>query len=88
MSCPQCGAPLTLEVFATEGPPTTAMPSALGVCPCCARSLVKEGDGISTATLVDIQHLTPAQIAKLRQARPAAWRASVKARHAQIVGAK
>ena len=67
-----------------------SIPDASGVfvCPMCARSLVKQGRTVRTATAEDLRALSPGEISALRQARPASWRNDVRAKHARIVGAK
>lgn len=78
MICPCCIT--TVSEFPING--------TLGVCPTCARSLVKEGRKVRLATKADILALTGDQVSQLRHARPAAWRNSVRARHARIVGGR
>ena len=72
--CPGCAATVTDEI--------------LQVCQSCARSVVREGKVLRFARAADLAGLTPGQIVELRQARPAAWRNDVRARHAQIVSTK
>ena len=78
MTCPCCADPVS----------DFPVNDTIGVCPSCARSLVKEGRRVRVATAEDLRGLTAGQITELRQARPAAWRNDVRARHARIVGAK
>ena len=79
MMCPSCEA----HVY-----PERVIVLNLTVCQGCARSLVLD-DGVARfATAEDIRALTPAQITELRQARPAAWRKDVRARHSAIVGGR
>ena len=80
MTCPNCQAALTPQDFTGPG--------GVMVCPTCARSLVREPGQARVARAADLLVLTPGQIADLRQARPAAWRNDVRARHAQIVSTK
>mgnify|MGYP001587776623 FL=1 len=77
MTCPQCQTALQSQDFNTPG--------GVMVCPTCARSLVQDKGQPRVARAADLLALTPGQIAELRQARPAAWRADVRARHARIV---
>ena len=71
MICPQCQRTLTKDDFRISG--------TIGVCPVCARSLVKDKRTVRLATGEDIRALTADQVTDLRQARPAAWRNSVRA---------
>lgn len=78
MICPNCASPVCdFPILDTYG-----------VCPLCARSLVKVNGEVRLATAGDIRELSPKQVKELRLARPAAWRNDVRARHAQIVGGR
>ena len=74
MTCPSCATDLS------------QMPDGIGVCPTCARSVVKDEAGVRFATDQDLQALTAGEQAALRKARPATWRADVAARKKQIRG--
>ena len=80
MTCPQCQTALEPQDFNTPG--------GVMVCPTCARSLVRDKGQPRVARASDLVALTPGQIVELRQARPAAWRNDVRARHAGIVGGR
>ena len=77
MPCPSCRATLTNADWLVK--------DSVGVCSSCARSLVKDNGAVRLATAEDIQALNGDQLTQLRQARPAAWRNSVRARHKAIV---
>lgn len=81
MTCPQCGAPLEPQVF--------IIADRVGVCPSCARSLVRDGeDGVRLATGADFAGLSAAEITELRRQRPSAWRQATQARLNQILASK
>lgn len=80
MTCPACHHPLSKDEFRAHDRVT--------VCPQCARSIVKDGGSLRLATAEDLRGLAPGQITELRQARPAAWRSDVRAKHARIVGGR
>ena len=78
MICPACATTVTTADLRIH--------ETVGVCPACARSLVKDKRKLRLATAQDIRALTPGQIMDLRQARPSAWRNAVRARYKGIVG--
>ena len=76
MTCPSCRTVIAKADLRIN--------DTIGVCPTCARSLVKDHGQIRLARAEDVRGLTAGQISDLRQARPAAWRNDVRARHAGI----
>ncbi len=86
MTCPGCSTDLISDDFPVDG--------NVGICPKCARSVVKDVEAtefgglpfLRFATSADLEHLSDADVQALRRARPKAWRDDVRARHAQIVG--
>lgn len=78
MTCPSCQASVSMAPVA----------GSVSVCPECARSVVIDGDTARLAVAADLADLTAGEITQLRQARPAAWRNDVRARHAQIVAGR
>ena len=80
MTCPGCGGPVK--------PVDLRVDATLGVCPACARSIVKDKGKLRLATAADIRAVAPGQVTELRQARPTAWRNDVRARHQGIVGGR
>ena len=75
--CPSCAATVTTGDLCVH--------ESIGVCPSCARSIVKVKTKVRLATGEDLRGLTAGQIVELRHARPTAWRNDVRARHAAIV---
>lgn len=78
MTCPSCQATLAKTDWRVH--------DTIGVCPSCARSVVKDKRTVRLATAADIRALSGDQLTQLRQARPTTWRNSVRARHKAILG--
>lgn len=76
MTCPACGNAAPAEPVAGD----------MAVCAVCARSLVLGPETCRLATDSDVLLLSDGERTVLKAARPATWRADVKARKTALMG--